>query len=95
MTGINSLVYVASTIPPYVISYADCPRPAKAAQSWYLVDNWGRRFILLNGSWVMGVALTLIGWFMYVDASYTPTAVVVSVIVYNAAFGASWGPIPW
>jgi hypothetical protein len=43
----------------------------------------------------MAIALILIGWFMYLDAGFTPTAVVISVIVYNAAFGFSWGPIPW
>jgi len=36
-----------------------------------------------------------VGWFMYLDTSYTPVAVVSLVIIYNAAFGASWGPIPW
>jgi hypothetical protein len=25
----------------------------------------------------------------------TPNAVVICVIIYNAAFGYSWGPIPW
>jgi hypothetical protein len=32
---------------------------------------------------------------MYVDVVRTPNAVVVCVIVFNAAFGYSWGPIPW
>jgi hypothetical protein len=38
----------------------------------------------------MFIALSLIGWFMYLDASYTPLAVVICVIVYNAFFGYSW-----
>ena len=62
---------------------------------WYLVDVWGRRPILLSGAAIMAVALSFIGWFMFLDASFTPTAVVIAVIVYNAAFGYSWGPIPW
>ncbi|TIA75092.1 hypothetical protein E3P91_00667 [Wallemia ichthyophaga] len=78
MTGINSLVYIASTIPP-----------------WYLVDKWGRRFILLSGATVMCFSLTLTGWWIYIDVPITPTAVVICVIVFNAAFGYSWGPIPW
>ncbi|GAA99374.1 uncharacterized protein L969DRAFT_102739 [Mixia osmundae IAM 14324] len=78
MTGVNGMVYIASTIPP-----------------WYLVDRWGRRFILMAGALTMMVFLILIGYFMYLDTSYTPTAVVVCVIIYNACFGASWGPIPW
>lgn len=78
MTGINSLVYVAATVPP-----------------WYLVDRWGRRFILLSGAVVMALALSTIGWFIYVELPYTPGAVVIFVIIYNAFFGYSWGPIPW
>jgi hypothetical protein len=38
----------------------------------------------------MAVALSLVGFFLYLDAPYTPNAVVVCVIVYNAAFGFSW-----
>lgn len=63
--------------------------------TWYLVDTLGRRVILLTGASAMAVALTLVGFFLYLDQSYTPVAVVTSVIVYNAAFGYSWGPIPW
>lgn len=32
---------------------------------------------------------------MYIDAPTTRQWVVVCVIIYNAAFGYSWGPIPW
>lgn len=78
MTGINGLVYIASTIPP-----------------WYLVDKWGRRPILLSGALIMAFFLCQIGYWMYLDSAHTPTAVVVCVIAYNAAFGYSWGPIPW
>ncbi|KAF5377844.1 hypothetical protein D9615_006729 [Tricholomella constricta] len=83
MTGINSLIYVLSTLPP-----------------WYLVDRWGRRPILLSGASVqllikMALALSATGFWMFLDVPWTPNAVVVSVIIYNAAFGYSWGPIPW
>jgi len=78
MTGINAIIYVASTLPP-----------------WYLVDRWGRRFILLSGAVVMAISLGLTGWWMYIDVPETPRAVVVCVIVFNAAFGYSWGPLPW
>ncbi|GAA5889012.1 hypothetical protein JCM16303_004218, partial [Sporobolomyces ruberrimus] len=63
--------------------------------TWYLVDTLGRRVILLSGATAMAIALTLVGFFLYLDQSYTPVAVVTSVIIYNAAFGFSWGPIPW
>jgi len=78
MTGINSVIYVLSTIPP-----------------WYLVDRWGRRAILLSGAAVMTIALCATGWWMYIGVPQTPRAVVICVIIYNAAFGYSWGPIPW
>ncbi|KIM41184.1 hypothetical protein M413DRAFT_445884 [Hebeloma cylindrosporum] len=78
MTGINSIIYILSTLPP-----------------WYLVDRWGRRPILLSGAVVMAFALCATGYFMYLEHSWTPNAVVASVIVFNAAFGYSWGPLPW
>lgn len=79
MTGINGLTYLASTIPP-----------------WYLVDRWGRRPILLNGAIAMIISLSLIAYFIYLDVpGLTPKMTVVFVMIYNAAFGASWGPIPW
>jgi sugar porter (SP) family MFS transporter len=78
MTGINSVIYVLSTIP-----------------TWYLVDNWGRRAILLSGAVVMAGSLVATGWWLYIDVPQTPNAVVACVIVFNAAFGYSWGPIPW
>lgn len=78
MTGINALVYIASTIPP-----------------WYLADKWGRRYILLSGALVMAVALSSISYFMYLKLGITPKLVVLLVVIYNAAFGYSWGPIPW
>ncbi|KAH6916835.1 sugar transporter STP1 [Coprinopsis sp. MPI-PUGE-AT-0042] len=78
MTGINSIVYVLSTIPP-----------------WVLIDRWGRRAILMSGALVMATALVATGWWMYTDVPATPNAVVICVIIFNAAFGFSWGPIPW
>ncbi|KAG6329939.1 hypothetical protein ID866_9149 [Astraeus odoratus] len=55
--------------------------------TWYLVDRWGRRFILLSGAVIMGIALAFTGWWMYIDVPETPKAVVFCVIVFNAAFG--------
>lgn len=68
---------------------------ASSVPPWYLVDRWGRRFILLSGAVMMAIALSLISYFMFLDTYYTPTMVVVFVMIYNAAFGYSWGPIPW
>ncbi|KAI1343997.1 sugar transporter-domain-containing protein [Xylariaceae sp. FL0016] len=62
---------------------------------WYVVDRWGRRLILLTGAVAMAISLSLVSYFIYLDIKLTPTLVVVFVMVYNAAFGYSWGPIPW
>lgn len=62
---------------------------------WYLVDKWGRRFILLSGAVAMVLSLSSISYFLYLDIHITPRLVVIFVMIYNAAFGYSWGPIPW
>ncbi|GFF43045.1 high-affinity glucose transporter [Aspergillus udagawae] len=68
---------------------------ASTVPPWYLVDRWGRRPILLSGSVAMIVSLSLISYFIYIDVVATPTLTVLFVMIYNASFGASWGPIPW
>lgn len=76
MTGINGIVYLASTIPP-----------------WFLVDRWGRKPILISGGISMAVCLLSIAGVLRLDVAATPLLVAVLVIVYNASFGFSWGPI--
>ncbi|KAI5358117.1 putative major facilitator, sugar transporter, major facilitator superfamily [Septoria linicola] len=68
---------------------------ASTIPPWYVVDTLGRRFILLSGAVVMVISLSAISYFIYIDIHLTPTMVVVFVMIYNAAFGYSWGPIPW
>ena len=62
---------------------------------WYIVDKWGRRPILLSGAVAMVISLSLISYFLYINIPQTMTLVVIFVMIYNAAFGYSWGPIPW
>ena len=62
---------------------------------WYLVDRLGRRPILLSGALMMALSLSAISYFLYLDVASTPALVVTFVMIYNAAFGFSWGPIPW
>lgn len=62
---------------------------------WYLVDRLGRRPILMWGAVAMIISLSAISYFIYIDIHLTPRMVVIFVVLYNAAFGASWGPIPW
>ncbi|KAF2085787.1 hypothetical protein K490DRAFT_67384 [Saccharata proteae CBS 121410] len=69
---------------------------ASTIPPWYLVDQWGRRFILLSGAIAMIISLSAISYFIYIDIPvWTPRLVVVFVMIYNGSFGASWGPIPW
>ncbi|KAI0001912.1 general substrate transporter [Russula vinacea] len=49
--------------------------------TWYLVDHWGRRSILMSGAIVMAIALGATGWFMYIDIPRRRMP--------------CWGPIPW
>ncbi|KAL5453377.1 hypothetical protein PMIN06_005526 [Paraphaeosphaeria minitans] len=62
---------------------------------WYVVDTLGRRKILLSGALAMALSLSAISYFIYLRTSWTANLVVIFVMIYNAAFGASWGPIPW
>ncbi|GAB7365035.1 hypothetical protein MBLNU230_g5816t1 [Neophaeotheca triangularis] len=62
---------------------------------WYLVDRLGRRLILLSGAVAMIISLSAISYFIFLNIDWTPQLVVAFVMIYNAAFGASWGPIPW
>lgn len=62
---------------------------------WYLVDRLGRRPILLSGAVMMTCSLSAIAYLLYLDIKSLRVLVVVFVMIYNAAFGYSWGPIPW
>jgi hypothetical protein len=50
MTGINSIFYILSTIPPLVWPGVTTDWILIPAHRWYFVDRWGRRFILLSGA---------------------------------------------
>lgn len=63
--------------------------------TWYLVDAIGRRPVLMSGGICCAVALVLVSYFIYLEIPSSPTFVVVFIIIYNAFFGYSWGPIPW
>lgn len=63
---------------------------AATVPPWYLVDKWGRRFILLSGAVAMIISLSAISYFIYIDVRFTPSMVVIFVMIYNASFGASW-----
>lgn len=60
---------------------------------WFLVDRWGRKPILVSGGLSMGICLSLIAFVMWLNVGATPLLVAVLVVIYNASFGYSWGPI--
>lgn len=60
---------------------------------WFLADRWGRKPILISGGISMGTCLGLIALVMWLDVRATPLLVALLVIIYNASFGYSWGPI--
>jgi sugar porter (SP) family MFS transporter len=62
---------------------------------WFLVDDWGRKPLLMSGALLMGIPLYVVAWSLWKNDEHTPSIVVVSIIITNAAFGYSWGPIPW
>lgn len=60
---------------------------------WFLVDRWGRKPILMSGGLSMGACLALIALVLWLDVLSTPLLVALLVIIYNASFGYSWGPL--
>ncbi|CCG83450.1 putative MFS sugar transporter [Taphrina deformans PYCC 5710] len=82
-TGYNSIVYIFATVP-----------------TWWLADRWGRRPILMSGSIAMIIALSMVCMFTQIPATVVSTAtkgygIFAFVVIYNAIFGYSWGPVPW
>ncbi|KAK9313983.1 general substrate transporter [Lipomyces starkeyi] len=79
--GYNSIVYIFATLP-----------------TWYLADRWGRRPLLMFGSIAMALALSMVCMFTEMASFSTlqrANGMFGFVVVYNAIFGATWGPIPW
>lgn len=82
----NSMALLMTGINAFVYLLSTIP-------PWFLVDRWGRKPILISGGLFMGFCLSLIAWVMWLNKSFTPLLVAVLVIIYNASFGYSWGPI--
>ncbi|KAK9312145.1 general substrate transporter [Lipomyces starkeyi] len=79
--GYNSIIYIFATLP-----------------TWYLADKWGRRPLLMFGSIAMAVSLSLVCMFTELaslSVLQRANGMFAFVVVYNAIFGATWGPIPW
>lgn len=63
--------------------------------SWFLVDKWGRKPILMSGGVLMGIALLVISFAEWLDKPASHIVVAIFVVIYMLLFATSWGPIPW
>lgn len=80
-TATNAVIYTASTVP-----------------TWWLADRWGRRPLLITGGICMAVALSIMCVFKQAQgltALVRANGIFSFVVLYNALYGATWGPIPW
>jgi MFS transporter, SP family, xylose:H+ symportor len=59
------------------------------------VDRWGRKPLLILGSIIMTVSMTVLGFLFYKYGTTVGTPAVVVVCIYIAGFSLSWGPVVW
>ncbi|KAG7730492.1 hypothetical protein KL933_000287 [Ogataea haglerorum] len=81
ITGINAIIYLLSTLIP-----------------WFLVDNiriGGRRRLFIAGGLLMGSSLFVSGIMSALNNKFGSIMVAILIVLYNAAFGFSWGPLAW
>ncbi|KAH7370116.1 general substrate transporter [Rhexocercosporidium sp. MPI-PUGE-AT-0058] len=80
-TAGNAVIYTSATIP-----------------TWWLADRWGRRPLLICGGIGMAIALSIMCVFNESSGLSVTTqanGIFSFVVIYNAIFGCTWGPIPW
>ncbi|KFZ10148.1 hypothetical protein V501_05333 [Pseudogymnoascus sp. VKM F-4519 (FW-2642)] len=80
-TAANAVIYTSATVPV-----------------WWLADRWGRRPLLIFGGIAMAVALSIVCVFNQVpglDVHVRANGIYSFVVIYNALYGATFGPIPW
>lgn len=79
-TGANAIPYTAATIAV-----------------WYLADHWGRKPLLLTGGIAMAILLAIVCAFTQAHLPVTIKAngQYAFVLLYNVAYGLTWGPMPW
>ncbi|KAJ4191820.1 hypothetical protein NW759_016660 [Fusarium solani] len=85
----KSLLYTAANSVPYV---------AATILTWWLADKWGRRPLLILGGILMAIALCVVCAFTEAhipDANTRAHGIYAFVMIYNAIYGFTWGPIPW
>lgn len=109
--GINALIYYAPTIfgqlgLEYELSLIlsgvmNVMQLVGVSIGLLLMDNVGRRALLLWGAMAMTVCHTIVAavvglysddWAHHMPAGYTGAAF---IFIFMLAFGLSWGPVPW
>ncbi|KAF4806263.1 Major facilitator-type transporter ecdD [Colletotrichum siamense] len=89
MSQSKSLLYTAANSIPYV---------AATTLSWWLADRWGRRPLLILGGILMAIALSIVCAFTEAhipDINVRANGIYAFVVIYNAIYGFTWGPMPW
>ncbi len=66
---------------------------AAALTAVYTVDRFGRRPLMIAGSVGMAVGMIALGFTFFFES--TGLVSLISMLVYTAAFGVSWGPVCW
>ncbi|KAL6927774.1 hypothetical protein ACO0SA_004397 [Hanseniaspora valbyensis] len=79
MSGINSIIYILSTIPP-------CFLVDKIGRKQLLLIG----AVGMGMSWLC--IILIMAWN---NPTYTPKLAVLFVIIFNSFFGFAWGPVPW
>ncbi|KAK5999208.1 Major facilitator-type transporter ecdD [Cladobotryum mycophilum] len=85
----KSLLYTAANSIPYV---------SATILTWWLADKWGRRPLLMLGGVLMAIALCIVCAFTEArihDPNVRAHGIYAFVVIYNAIYGFTWGPIPW
>ena len=84
----KSLLYTAGNALPYT---------AATIVVWWLADRWGRRPLLILGGIAMAIALAIMYAFTEADLDIQTKAngIYAFIVIYNATYGFTWGPMPW
>jgi len=59
-----------------------------------LIDRVGRKKLLLYGSMVMGICMTILGWF-FLENKLESYFILALIFIYIGGFACSWGAVLW
>ncbi|OZJ06197.1 hypothetical protein BZG36_00970 [Bifiguratus adelaidae] len=61
----------------------------------FFIDRWGRKPLLIGGAFLQSLAMCMVAGSLASETKSGAAFVATGVIIYTAAFGSSWLPIPW